>query len=291
MKLLEGSVRHYITEDGKIKIPSYTDANGRVRRSRELKPRLNEDGYLTVSIHYPTGQKIKLVHRLLAETYIPNPHSKETVNHIDGIKTNNTLENLEWATASEQMIHAYKLKLKECTSITKSSISKSIGKPVKTVNKETGEIQYFLTARACSKAMGYSERWCDKIISASSGETKTYQMEYVPLSEVKDNLDKVGFGTLVGLVEYWSIEKGLHKSDPKSQYLKVSEEVAEIAAALSRGQEHELKDGIGDSIVTLIILAQQVGTNIEDCLEIAYGEIADRKGKMVDGIFVKESDL
>lgn len=96
---------------------------------------------------------------------------------------------------------------------------------------------------------------------------------------------------LVVKVEQWSIDKGLNESDPKSQFLKVAEEFGEIGAAMARDDFDMLQDAIGDTIVTLIILAQQHGTNVEECLEIAYNEIAGRKGKLIDDVFVKESDL
>lgn len=96
---------------------------------------------------------------------------------------------------------------------------------------------------------------------------------------------------LVEKVEKWSSDKGLHESDPKSQFLKVAEEFGEIGAAMARSDDHELKDAIGDVIVTLIILAQQNGTSVEECLGQAYGEISGRTGKMIDGVFVKSSDL
>jgi len=96
---------------------------------------------------------------------------------------------------------------------------------------------------------------------------------------------------LVKNVEQWSIDKGLDKADSSKQFLKVTEEVGEVAAALARNDIKALKDGIGDAIVTLIILGQQNDTTIEECLSLAYQEIADRKGKMIDGVFVKESDL
>ena len=96
---------------------------------------------------------------------------------------------------------------------------------------------------------------------------------------------------LVKLVEKWSKDRDLHKAESSKQFLKVSEEVGEVASALARGQVEELKDGIGDVIVTLIILAQQQGLSVEECLETAYNEIADRKGKTVNGVFVKEEDL
>lgn len=103
--------------------------------------------------------------------------------------------------------------------------------------------------------------------------------------------EKLVLDHTVANVEAWSKHKGLDKADSKSQALKFYEEAGEVAAALVRKDAFALKDGIGDTIVTLIILAQQQGTSIEECLEMAYDEIKDRKGKMIDGSFVKESDL
>lgn len=99
------------------------------------------------------------------------------------------------------------------------------------------------------------------------------------------------FYDLIGKVEEWSIDKKLNKAESSKQMLKVVEEVGEVAAALARNEMHELRDGIGDVVVTLIILAQQNGMLLEECLEQAWNEIAERKGEMVNGVFVKESDL
>lgn len=73
---------------------------------------------------------------------------------------------------------------------------------------------------------------------------------------------------------------------------KVIEEVGETASALAKGNLEKLKDGIGDSFVTLIILAKQNGLEPSECLEAAWNEIKNRKGKLNEqGVFVKESDL
>lgn len=96
---------------------------------------------------------------------------------------------------------------------------------------------------------------------------------------------------LIQQVEQWSINKKLHNANPERQALKVWEESGEIAASLSRGNMEALKDGIGDTVVTLIILAQQHGLTLEECLQYAYDEIKDRKGKTINGTFIKESDL
>lgn len=96
---------------------------------------------------------------------------------------------------------------------------------------------------------------------------------------------------LIKSVEQWSKDKGLNQAESSKQFLKVTEEVGEVAAALARNDMDMLKDGIGDVVVTLIILAQQNGTNLEECLNVAYDEIKGRTGKMIDGVFVKSSDL
>ncbi|NQE04170.1 hypothetical protein, partial [Enterococcus gallinarum] len=66
---------------------------------------------------------------------------------------------------------------------------------------------------------------------------------------------------------------------------------AEIAAGMARDNMEAVKDGIGDTIVTLIILAMQQDLNIQECLNFAYDEIKGRTGQMVNGVFVKSSDL
>ena len=65
----------------------------------------------------------------------------------------------------------------------------------------------------------------------------------------------------------------------------------EVAAALARNDQDALRDGIGDVVVTLIILAMQNDMDLYECLNFAYDEIKGRTGKMVNGVFVKSSDL
>lgn len=96
---------------------------------------------------------------------------------------------------------------------------------------------------------------------------------------------------LIKNVEQWSINKGLNNGNSDRQALKFYEEAGEVAAALSRNDKEALKDGIGDTVVTLIILAQQQGWSLEECLQYAYDEIKGRTGKMINGTFVKDEDL
>ena len=70
------------------------------------------------------------------------------------------------------------------------------------------------------------------------------------------------------------------------------EELGETAGAILKNKEKsEIIDGIGDTLVTVIILAKQLGLNPTECLESAWNEIKDRKGKTVDGTFIKEEEL
>ena len=96
---------------------------------------------------------------------------------------------------------------------------------------------------------------------------------------------------LVKLIEKWAREKNLDIAEPEKQMLKVVEEVGEVAAALARNNKNDLRDGIGDVVVTLVILAMQNDMDLYECLNQAYNEIKDRKGKNVNGVFVKESEL
>mgnify|MGYP003346849279 CR=1 FL=1 len=86
----------------------------------------------------------------------------------------------------------------------------------------------------------------------------------------------------------WARERGiLAKSDPKTQCLKMVSEVGELADAVAVGDMMKTIDGIGDVLVTLIILSELLKLDATECLETAYTEIAKREGTMVNGIFVK----
>lgn len=96
------------------------------------------------------------------------------------------------------------------------------------------------------------------------------------------------FDNLIDNVTQWADDKNiLKKENAPKQLLKVLEEVGETAGALLKNKEAEIKDGIGDSFVTLIILARQLGLEPADCLEAAWNEIKDRTGKTENGVFIK----
>lgn len=91
-------------------------------------------------------------------------------------------------------------------------------------------------------------------------------------------------------IKDWAIDKNLHTAEPDKQVLKLGEEFGELCEGLAKGKIELTKDAIGDMYVVLTILSMQLDLDIKDCVEMAYEEIKDRKGKMLNGVFVKEAD-
>ena len=91
------------------------------------------------------------------------------------------------------------------------------------------------------------------------------------------------------LIRDWAGERGLYsKGDKKTQYAKLMEESGELARAILKDDQAEFVDAIGDMVVVLTNLAHLGGTTIEECIDSAYEVISKRKGKMVNGTFVKD---
>jgi|TARA_Y100001973_G_C5184172_1_gene326767 NTP pyrophosphatase (non-canonical NTP hydrolase) len=90
------------------------------------------------------------------------------------------------------------------------------------------------------------------------------------------------------LIRKWAKEKGIFdKGDPKTQFLKLQEETGELAKGILKNDINEISDAIGDCVIVLTNLSELCGLKIEDCIKNAWHEIADRKGKMINGTFVK----
>ena len=91
------------------------------------------------------------------------------------------------------------------------------------------------------------------------------------------------------LIRTWANDRGLYDGgDPKTQALKLVEEVGETCRAILKEDAKEMIDGIGDCVVVLTNLAELIGTPIEECIDRAYNEIKGRKGKMANGTYVKD---
>jgi len=95
---------------------------------------------------------------------------------------------------------------------------------------------------------------------------------------------------LVKLIAQWHHDRNLiDGSTDKDQFAKLIQEAGELSTSICKGKD--VKDDIGDMIVVLINIAERNGVTLTECLQVAYDDIKDRKGKMIDGVFVKSSDL
>lgn len=93
-------------------------------------------------------------------------------------------------------------------------------------------------------------------------------------------------------IRSWAKDRNLiDGSDQKAQTVKLMEETGELASGVAKNNIARVSDSIGDCVVVLTIIAEQYGLTIEGCIDNAYNEIKDRKGRMIDGVFVKQEDL
>ena len=118
---------------------------------------------------------------------------------------------------------------------------------------------------------------------------KAYAAEFLEEPETTETVEKEN-PTVFDNIRSWAKERGIYESgDSKTQYVKLMEEAGELAKALLNEDEPEIIDAIGDMVVVLTNLAKLKDLKIEECIDSAYHEIANRKGKMINGTFVKQT--
>lgn len=159
-KDIGGFPNYQVSSKGRIK---------NIKTGRILTPIPDKDGYLRV--HLNNDHTVRRVHRLVGAAFIPNPDNKPQINHINGDKTDNTIENLEWCTIRENNIHAL------------NSGLRNISKPVKIV--ETGE--EFDSIRKCADAIGAKPQNVQAAASHSSNHrtVKGLHVEYTTIQKPK----------------------------------------------------------------------------------------------------------
>ena len=157
--------------------PDYAvDKDGNVyssKRNRLLKLLPHQQGYRYAKV----DGKARSVHRLVATTYIPNPHNKREVNHINGIKDDNRVDNLEWLTPKENTQHAVDTGL--VTHLSKLHEQKR--RPVRSYHIATGAISEFESQKAAATALGFPHLVA-KVGAVCLGNRKTcrgYRFEFI----------------------------------------------------------------------------------------------------------------
>ena len=128
----------------------------------------------------------------------------------------------------------------------------------------------------------YNKAFFEKFVNAKKNDYTEYiKQKFDQQAEAnEDRFDKI---------RSWAQDRGLYdKGDTKTQFAKLMEESGELARAVLKDDKKEFIDAIGDMVVVLTNLAYLGGTNIEHCIDSAYDVIRKRKGKMVNGTFVKD---
>ena len=122
---------------------------------------------------------------------------------------------------------------------------------------------------------------------------KAFYEAFVNSDHTPLDINRIGFGLVerFDLIRDWAAVRGIYdKGNTIVQYTKLQEEAGELAKALLNNDHDEINDAIGDMVVVLTNLAHLHGTEIEDCIDAAYNEIAGRTGKMINGTFVKDEN-
>ena len=187
MKEIWEDVKRY---EGLYQISSFGRVKSFKRKnSRILKPFFNKDGYLNVELRDSTSNKRKIIsiHRLVALAFIPNPLNKPQVNHIDEIKTNNNILNLEWVTQKENMNHGTRIE----------RVTKKLSIPVTGVNVETGEVVEFPSVKEAGRN-GFTSTNILGVLNGNAKYHKGYEWykkedcvsRYIDLVHVIDGLEK-----------------------------------------------------------------------------------------------------
>lgn len=162
---------YQVSDDGRVKS---------LRRGKEMSQAVfPRTGYMYVGLNRGGNQKTAVVHRLVAEAFIPKPEGKDYVNHIDGCKTNNTVSNLEWVTPKENIAHAIR------TGLHNPSMSRTT--PIMALNKETGELTRYNSIAEAAAQLGVNKseisRQANRNLDYRKGTTGQYFFIHVKEGE------------------------------------------------------------------------------------------------------------
>lgn len=158
-----------ISSLGRVKsLPKMSGSCMRKEKILGSKNRLTKDGYARVNLYKDGKGKDFRVCRLVATHFISNPENKQTVNHINGIKTDDRAENLEWATLKENMQHAYDTQLKRGMKGETNAQSKLTTRQVETIRKRYKRYSKTDGTVSIAKDYGVTPRVINQIVNNKS---------------------------------------------------------------------------------------------------------------------------
>ena len=153
--------RYQVSNLGRVK--SFFDKEPRIFKANKVT-----EGYLRVALRKNSMAKNHFVHRLVAQAFIPNPENKPQVNHIDGDKTNNRVENLEWMTSEENINHAFKLGLSKIPKGSKNPNARFTAEQVREIRNTYIKGSYTFGVSALARKFKASEETIRYIIKGRS---------------------------------------------------------------------------------------------------------------------------
>lgn len=165
--------RYLVSNDGRVKSLDMIikcRGNGyRTKKGKILPLHKNNRGYVKVNLCVDNVMRTKLIHRLVAEAFIPNAEGKPQVNHIDGDISNNRIENLEWVSDNENKLHS---------SISNGGTQRPQKRVIAT-NISTGEVKQYEGLRVAERSLSLEHKCALNVLKGRQRQTKGYTLCYV----------------------------------------------------------------------------------------------------------------
>lgn len=151
---------YMVSNSGRVKsLNRVSDYNSRPTKGIYIKDRKSNKGYFLIRLNKNGHASAFLLHRLIAIAFIPNPENKRCVNHINGIKDDNRIENLEWCTYSENNKHAYRTGLKKVSKgmLGRKGVLSPYSKPVRQMDLNGNEIAIHCSIKEAEQKTGVND--------------------------------------------------------------------------------------------------------------------------------------